>query len=331
MSRALLAAVTLGTGVLALLSASTASAHIDLLEPEARAHGTAARDDTEIDDNSNLKSGPCGQMVSGRTERIATYAPGQKLTVRVREENAHTSYLSVRLNLDGERFPVRAQVPAAPDTQEQVLAAERALGEDGLLAVVRENNDTPGFVHEIEVTLPDATCSNCTLQVTQFMYDDPAAPYYFQCADLVIADAGAARDAGSVPATGGGGSLDPEPTGPAGGAATGSAGASAAPPGSEPASGTGTPVSTGSQSSAAPNGAPPSTTMTDDASDDSGCGLSPRRRGKTQDALPALLALGLVLARRSVSSNRKLVALSRKRGPPGDAQRRSGPSPPAIL
>src|SRR6187402_3842552 len=56
--------------VAGVLSASTALAHVDLLEPEARAHGTAARGDTDIDVNSNLKSGPCGQVATGRTERV---------------------------------------------------------------------------------------------------------------------------------------------------------------------------------------------------------------------------------------------------------------------
>lgn len=209
----------LGVAALVCLDAPLAWAHIDLLEPEARAHGTAARGDTDIDENSNLKSGPCGQIDTGRSSRVATYAPGQTITVRVREENAHASYLRVSLDLDGEDFPLRSTVPAAPETQEEALAAETALGLEGLLAVVREDNDTAGFVHEIEVTLPDTTCTNCTLQVMQFMYDDPGAPFYFQCADLVLAsvditegpstaaDAGASEmadvDGGGAPATGG--------------------------------------------------------------------------------------------------------------------------------
>src|SRR6185436_10864886 len=172
-ARACLRRVSLTLIGVALLTAPAAWAHIDLLEPEARAHGTAARNDPDIDDNSSLKNGPCGQVTSGRTERVATYAPGQRITVRVREENAHVSYLRVSLDLDGEDFPLRSQVPAAPETQEAAQAAEDALGGAGLLAVVRENNDTLGFVHEIDVTLPEATCTNCTLQVLQFMYDDP--------------------------------------------------------------------------------------------------------------------------------------------------------------
>jgi hypothetical protein len=196
------AAFVLGIAVVAT-SPATASAHIDLLEPEPRAHGTAARGDTDVDVNSNLKNAPCGQITTERTDRVTTYAPGQRITVRVREENAHVSYLRVRLDLDGADFPLRTEAPAAPETQEVAMAAEFALGAEGLLAVVREDNDTPGFVHELEVTLPNETCIACTLQIAQFMYDDPAAPHYFQCADLVIADAGRAGDAGRPPEGGG--------------------------------------------------------------------------------------------------------------------------------
>src|SRR6187551_3776136 len=198
--------VRLASSVLVALAAvsgaSTAMAHIDLLEPEARAHGTAARGDTEIDVNSSLKNGPCGQVTTGRTERVATYAPGQRITVRVREENAHVSYLRVSLDLDGQEFPLRTQVPAEPETREVAEAAEAALGGDGLLAVVREDNDTPGFVHELDVTLPDVSCNNCTLQVLQFMYDDLAAPFYFQCADLVLTSGEAGQDAGGAEGAG---------------------------------------------------------------------------------------------------------------------------------
>jgi MYXO-CTERM domain-containing protein len=276
---------------ISLLAAPTAFAHIDLLEPEARAHGTAARNDPEIDVNSNLKSGPCGQVTSGRTDRVATYAAGQSITVRVREENAHVSYLRVSIDLDGEQFPLRTQFPGAPETQEEARAAEDALGGQGLLAVVRESNDTPGFVHEIEVTLPDAACTNCTLQVLQYMYDDPAAPYYFQCADLVIT---AAADAGALPVTGVGGSAAPEASGttgtpleadgaapPAARTAGGTAGSGSAPPG---AAGSG-----GVRAAGASNG----------ADNDGGCGLSPSGQSPAPPlGGAALLALALGLIRR---------------------------------
>lgn len=270
-----------------LLRASTALAHIDLLEPEARAHGTAARGDTDIDVNSSLKSGPCGQVMSGRTTRVATYAPGQVITVRVREENAHVSYLRVSIDLDGEDFPIRSQVPLAPETQEQASAAEVALGGQGLLAVVRENNDTPGFVHEIEVTLPEQSCTNCTLQVIQFMYDDPSAPYYFQCADLRITDAGgpvvdagtgSGTSTGPAPAYGAGGfsgTIPAEPRDPSPAQATGAAGsaaggaAAAASPGAAAEA-----MSAGGSAAATPSAPAPASAVVVSAEDDGGCSLS---------------------------------------------------------
>jgi len=286
----------------ALLRAPVARAHIDLLEPEARAHGTAARNDPDIDVNSNLKSGPCGQVTSGRTDRVATYAAGQRITVRVREENAHVSYLRVSIDLDGEQFPLRTQFPAGPETQEVAQAAEDALGGDGLLAVVRENNDTPGFVHEIGVTLPSAACTNCTLQVLQFMYDDPAAPYYFQCADLVIT-AEQAADAGTTPGAGAGGSTGSDAPAGSGGSSTpadahGAAGSSnpSAAPTVAPASG----ATAGSGSvppGAAGSAGSGETVANGGAGDAGGCGLS--RRGQDPAAVALLaLALGFIQRRR---------------------------------
>jgi len=277
-----------------LLHAPRAFAHIDLLEPEARAHGTAARGDTDVDDNSNLKNGPCGQVVTGRTDRVATYAAGETITVRVREENAHVSYIRVSIDLDGEDFPLRAQAPPGPETQEVAAAEEAALGSDGLLAVVREGNDVPGFVHEIDVTLPEQTCTSCTLQVLQFMYDDPAAPFYFQCADLVITAAGEQRDAGALA--------------PDGGSALAGAGDSPASPSAEPRSVTldddgalSGPVS----DSSAPVGSLPgddgdgplppaaSGTGATGGPDGSGCGGSSRERGSVPAFCLAMLTLGL--------------------------------------
>jgi len=287
--------------VAGVLSASTALAHIDLLEPEARAHGTAARGDTDIDVNSNLKSGPCGQVATGRTERVTTYAPGQRITVRVREENAHVSYLRVSLDLDGEDFPLRSQAPAGPETQEVAEAAEAALGSDGLLAVVREDNDTPGFIHELLVTLPEVSCDRCTLQVLQFMYDDPAAPFYFQCADLVLSAAGGGDDAGAVPAP-----ALPESAGSAGGSGNGASNAGAVAPtgaanGSAPAPGRGqapgeTAVSTPGAPAAATNSATASEAMgSPDVDAGGGCSLSGTKRGSSFNISFGFWAIGLAL------------------------------------
>lgn len=273
-----------------LLGASPAFAHIDLLEPEARAHGTAQSGDTAIDANTNQKTGPCGQVTNGRTTRVATYAPGETITLRVREETPHDSYIRISLNLDGDDFPLRPQASTPAETEEVALAAERALGGDTLLRVYREANDTPNFVHEIPVTLPDQTCENCTLQVIQFMFATGQA-FYFQCADLVIAEGGgAAADAGpgsvDMGLAGSGG------TGP-GTPAAGSGGTAGAPGAAAGAGGTAAAGATGNASGGAGGGVASSG---DD--DDGGCSLPASGSGTGRGAMFAVAALGLGLLRR---------------------------------
>ncbi len=71
--------------------------------------------------------------------------------------------------------------------------------------------DMAGGEYDIDVTLPDIECDNCTLQVIQVMTDKP--PYvsgyvpenndiYYQCADLVLV-AGGGPDGGAGGADGG--------------------------------------------------------------------------------------------------------------------------------
>jgi MYXO-CTERM domain-containing protein len=294
-----------GIFLLGLLGASPALAHVDLLEPEARAHGTAAGA-TADDVNTNQKTAPCGQVTNGRTDRVTTYAPGQTITLRVAEETPHESYIRVSLDLDGDTFPLRPQVSTPAETEEVALAAEQALGGDTLLGVFRETNNTANFVHEIEVTLPNQTCTNCTLQVIQFMYG-AGNPFYFQCADLVIsgdAAAGGGADAGAdpVPATPNTGAVAPQGAGgslgsvPAPGDSTGSGGASGAPTGlvAPGTGGSSVAGAAGSQSAGAGGGS----TSGDDEEDDGGCSLPASGTGSNGTGLFAVLALGLALLRR---------------------------------
>jgi len=267
-----------------LLLPSSALAHIDLIEPNARAHGTAASGDMMIDSNTNQKSGPCGQATNMRTtDRVTTYAPGEMITVRVSEETPHESYIRVSIDLDGDDdFPTRPTTAA--ESQEVAQAAEEMLDTEGtLLAVVRETNGLPNFVHEITVTLPEETCDNCTLQVIQFMYGAPN-PYYYQCADIVIAEDGGGGEAGAGGQAGMGG-------GGAGGA-SGSAGAAGM--GASGAAGMGMP--NGQAGTLAGN--------TDGYAEDPSCsiGSAPASRA-TYQALVAVLGLGLAgLARRRSSA-----------------------------
>lgn len=265
-----------------LLIPSSALAHIDLIEPEARAHGTAASGDMMVDTNTNQKSGPCGQVTNMRTDRVTTYEPGETITVRVSEETPHESYIRVSIDLDGDDdFPSRPIMSTPAETQDVAQAAEDALNtENTLLAVVRETNGTPNFVHEIQVTLPDETCESCTLQVIQFMYG-AGNPYYFQCADIVIAEGGGGEaGAGGEAGMGGG----------ANGGASGSAGTG----GASGAAGSGMP--SGQAGTLAGN--------TDGYPEDPSCSLGSVPASRTSHyTLMAVLGLGLAgLARRRSSA-----------------------------
>lgn len=277
-----------------LLCASPAFAHIDLLEPEARAHGTGGGADTDVDANSNQKSGPCGESVSlGRGDRIATYAPGSTITVRVREEIDHDSYIRILLDLDGEDFVQRPTVQTAPETEEVARAAEESLGNDYLLAVVRETNSEDEFTHEIDVTLPDETCESCTLQVIQFMYGAPN-PFYFQCADIVIAEGGEGADAGVEPDEGAGAA----DAGAGGSASSGMAGAGGAGGASMAAAGA-TNAGAGNPGSAGSDSMSDDEMANDEPSDDEGgCSVSSGPGGSAASGLFGLLVLALAGRRR---------------------------------
>ena len=307
MTTSSLNALRLATASSVFLFSAVSAAHIDLLEPEARAHGTAASGDTNVDDNTDQKTGPCGQVTNGRTDRVATYAPGQTITIRVAEETPHESYIRVSLNLDGDDFPLRPQVSTPAETQEVAQAAEDALGGDTLLRVYRETNNTPNFVHEIPVTLPNQTSENATLQVIQFMFST-GQTYYFQCADLVIAgdavvggdaDAGAApvpgtSDAGAAAPQGAGGSLGAVPGN--GDPSSGTGGASGAPTGVAAPGAGGTAVTGAAGSQSAGTGGGAAAVAGDD--DDGGCSLPASGTGSNRTGLFAVLALGLALLRR---------------------------------
>jgi MYXO-CTERM domain-containing protein len=291
----------------ALLITSSAFAHIDLIDPPARAHGTAANGDMAVDANTDQKADPCGQVVNGRTDRVTTYAPGETITVRVAEETNHDSYIRVAIDLDGDddfvlRQPVAPATQFAPETQEVAQAAEEALDTEHLLSVFLESNTTNGAVLEIPVTLPDETCANCTLQVIQLMYNTGQI-YYHQCADIVIAEGGGT----SGPDAGAAGSANAGDAGAAG--AAGAAGSGGAPSsgngGTSSAAGTGS-GGTGGASGAGTGGTAPAAgtggaaPVASDDGDDGGCTISTHTSEGTQSAgLFGLLALGVgLIARR---------------------------------
>jgi hypothetical protein len=160
-----------------LFCATPALAHIDLISPVPRAPGTP---------DTNLSQGPCGQRDNGRlAEKVATFRPGQTIDVVWDVYVQHVSYFRIAFDADGDdSFSARPSTPSDPAADDPTALAA---GEgETILAYIEDRTGEIDHVEQ-QVTLPNVTCDNCTLQVIQFTYGLPIArATYHQCADLVL-------------------------------------------------------------------------------------------------------------------------------------------------
>jgi hypothetical protein len=173
--------------VLAVLLPAKALAHLGLDVPTSR-YGP-----------DTLKTGPCGVAGGERTSNVSYYEPGETIEVRWDEYVDHPGHYRIAFDDDGDDDFVDPATMLELYSNDTVLldgVADKGQGESDYVATV---------------TLPDLSCGNCTLQVIQVMYDKP--PYttpgndiYYQCADLVLREAGmdAGTDAGTDSGTGAG-------------------------------------------------------------------------------------------------------------------------------
>ena len=169
--RLLLAFLVVSTGA---LSSGSALAHIQLDFPLARWE--------------DQKAGPCGRAQGARTDRVSRFKPGATVLVRWRETIDHPGHYRIAFDEDGDdSFPI----PAGYD--------DTSGGPTVLVDGIPDRSGAGEYTQEI--TLPNVTCDNCTLQLIQMMTDK--APYgdgndiYFQCADLELSED--APDGGGVP------------------------------------------------------------------------------------------------------------------------------------
>lgn len=170
-------------GVLAV--GATARAHLSLEFPLSR-YGPDV-----------LKVGPCGIDEGERTNNVTVFEPGETIEVRWREYVDHPGHYRIAFDADG------ADDFVDPATMMELYSNDAVLV-DGI-----PDKGSGDADYAVEVTLPDVVCDQCTLQVTQVMYDKP--PYttpgndiYYQCADLVLREGGdPVADAGIAPVSGG--------------------------------------------------------------------------------------------------------------------------------
>lgn len=145
-----------------LTSAAPAFAHITLTSPKPR--------------TIEQKQGPCGETGSTRGNVVATYKPGQTITVEWDETVDHGGHYRIAFDGDGDdalAFPAATSDPAPITLADPI------------------GDHAPGHYTQ-QVTLPNMNCTNCTLQLIQLMSnigtDAPPYTYYYQCADIVLSD-----------------------------------------------------------------------------------------------------------------------------------------------
>lgn len=184
------------------LGSATAEAHLDLLSPRARALGQEG-------DGTQLKTKPCGQSSNARTtDRVTKLQGGQRLEILIKEYIDHPGYFAVAFDPDGDdSFPFPQPGTDLLDAETDDPKARFPVDGKSILGVRADKDrncasENAEQTCSIPITVPNLSCRNCTLQVTQMMYDsvgdhNEANDLYYQCADIEIeAQEGEPSDSG---------------------------------------------------------------------------------------------------------------------------------------
>lgn len=230
-----------------------------------------------------LKQGPCGAGPGDlRGPTVATFKPGEKITVVFDEFVDHPGHFRIAFDDDGQDIFVD------PKGFDDVGGGPGVLL-DGI-------PDTNGGMSMVEVVLPNIECDNCVLQVIQVMSDKP--PYgdgndmYYQCADIALMGEVASTTSGETGSTGDAGTTTADPSaGSTSGAETTGTSDPSATDGATEASASEAPTTGGSSGVASSTG---DGAATAGSGDDEGCGC----RGDAGGGWLALGLLPLLLPRR---------------------------------
>lgn len=164
--------------------ASPALAHFKLVSPAASFEQDSF--------GSPQKSAPCGQADAGQsavpTNTVTQLMTGQTISIEIDETVFHPGHYRVSLAQDMASLPADPPVTAGttacgstainPSPQMPLIA-------DGLLV------HTTAFAgnQTAQVQLPASfRCTNCVLQITEFMSAHAAPCYYHHCAMVTISD-----------------------------------------------------------------------------------------------------------------------------------------------
>jgi hypothetical protein len=153
------------------------------------------------------KLGPCGDEEGGTpTGLVTAYHPGDTVTLTVNEVIFHPGHYRIALATDPSMLP--AEPPVTPDS---TPCGTVPIESPAVYPVLADGvfTHTTAFTspQTVQFRLPtDVTCTNCTLQVIEFMSDHglnvPGGCFYHHCANISISgevsDGGNASEAGIV-------------------------------------------------------------------------------------------------------------------------------------
>jgi MYXO-CTERM domain-containing protein len=180
--------------VISFSSVGVAHAHFKLNEPAA----TLAQSEPNGDPQ---KTAPCGGAGTP-TNASTSYTPGGMLTLKVDETIDHPGHYRVAI------AQTEAMLPAAPPVT--------AVGMDQCGSTVIAQNPTLPLLADglftaltaaqgeamTQIQLPAGfECTDCVLQVIEFMSNHGAPCFYYHCAKVTISNSAPAPDAGMVGGT----------------------------------------------------------------------------------------------------------------------------------
>ncbi len=172
-----------------LFGSSVAQAHFYLQEP-----ASATMQSTQGDPQ---KTAPCGTNTGVATNQVTTYTQGQMITLTINETITHPGHYRVAIADSAAKLP--ADPPVTVGSTE---CGSTPINPNPTLPLVADGL----FVHTaafsgpqtVKIQLPqNLTCTNCTMQITEFMSNHTAPCFYYHCATISIVPPTAPTDAGT--------------------------------------------------------------------------------------------------------------------------------------
>jgi len=187
-------------GTVALLTAPMADAHFVLRAPANWMMQDSA--------GAPEKLGPCGnETPQTPTNAVTAYRPGDQVTIQFDEVVPHPGHYRVAL------APTQSDLPPEPTVTStaQDPCASAAVQNNLALPILADNvlphTAVLAGTQTITVTLPsNPPCTDCVLQVIEFMSSHTQPCFYHHCANITI---GAPGDAGGSSGSSDGGAAPP--------------------------------------------------------------------------------------------------------------------------